>query len=269
MQYTLQVFEDADHDQFRVFNKNGEPWFVLADVCRALGLKNPSDAASRLDDDEKGVAQTDTPGGLQNVRIINESGLYSLILRSEKPEAKRFKKWVTAEVLPTIRKTGGYSARVPAFIRRYNDNWDRVATGYFSVISELAIRVWGRLELAGYVMKDRAGKDGPELRPDVAVGQRFSKWLTEKHPDVSSTYDHYLHVTPEWEGPARQYPNSVVHLFWEYVDTIWIPECAEDYFRVRDPGALPYLPKLLPSPDRPRPGMMKAPTRTLFKRKAG
>jgi prophage antirepressor-like protein len=71
--------------------------------------------------------------------VINESGLYNLILSSRKPEAKRFKKWVTSEVLPSIRKTGSYNGRVPAFIRRYNENWDRVEAGYFLVISELVI----------------------------------------------------------------------------------------------------------------------------------
>jgi len=205
------------------------------------------------------------PGGSQKLRIINESGLYSLILPSEKPEAKRFKKWITAEVLPSIRKIGGYHGKVPAFIRRYNENWDRVETGHFSVISELVIRVWGRLEMAGYIMADRA-KNGKELRPDVSVGRDFSDWLQEKHPSLSTGFGYYLHKTPECEIEARQYPNTIVHLFWEYVDTVWIPENAEAYFRQRDPTALPYLPKLLPSPLKPKPGMIKRP---MFNRKIG
>lgn len=85
-----------------------QPWFVATDVCQALAVRNNRDALSRLDDDEKGVATTDTLGGTQAVGIINESGLYSLILTSRKAEAKRFKKWVTAEVLPAIRKHGRY-----------------------------------------------------------------------------------------------------------------------------------------------------------------
>jgi len=205
------------------------------------------------------------PGGSQKLRIINESGLYSLILPSEKPEAKRFKKWITAEVLPSIRKIGGYHGKVPAFIRRYNENWDRVETGHFSVISELVIRVWGRLEMAGYIMADRA-KNGKELRPDVSVGRDFSDWLQEKHPSLSTGFGYYLHKTPECKIEARQYPNTIVHLFWEYVDTVWIPENAEAYFRQRDPTALPYLPKLLPSPLKPKPGMIKRP---MFNRKIG
>ncbi|MGX1096533.1 BRO-N domain-containing protein [Amorphus sp. MBR-141] len=89
---------------------SGEPWFVLADVCRILEISKHRDAAARLDPDERGSVVVDTLGGPQNVTIINESGLYSLILTSRKPEAKRFKRWVTSEVLPTIRKTGAYVA---------------------------------------------------------------------------------------------------------------------------------------------------------------
>lgn len=95
----------------RVTDRSGEPWFVLADVCRVLEIGNPSQAATRLDDDEK-TTLTNNEGqagsGAQSFTIINESGLYSLILTSRKPSAKRFKKWVTAEVLPAIRKTGSY-----------------------------------------------------------------------------------------------------------------------------------------------------------------
>lgn len=99
-----------DGSEVRVVDRDGIPWFILSDVCRILEIGNPSDAARRLDDDEKGVATVDTLGGPQDMVVINESGLYSLILKSRKPAAKAFKKWVTAEVLPTIRKTGYYNA---------------------------------------------------------------------------------------------------------------------------------------------------------------
>lgn len=99
---------DFEGAAVRVVDRGGDPWFVLADVCRVLEIGNSADAARRLDDDEKGVDTIDTPGGLQEMVVINESGLYSLILTSRKDAAKRFKKWVTADVLPTIRKTGGY-----------------------------------------------------------------------------------------------------------------------------------------------------------------
>jgi prophage antirepressor-like protein len=86
--------------------KDGEPWFIAADVCRSLGLDRS--AVRRLDDDEKGVRTMHTPGGPQSVGVINESGLYSLIFSSRKESAKRFKKWVTNIVLPNLRKHGGY-----------------------------------------------------------------------------------------------------------------------------------------------------------------
>ena len=91
----------------RIVMRNDDPWFVATDVCAALCCN--TEQTRRLDDDEKGLHSMQTPGGNQEVTIINESGLYSLILTSRKPEAKKFKKWVTSEVLPSIRKTGSYS----------------------------------------------------------------------------------------------------------------------------------------------------------------
>ena len=104
----LQIL-DYQSSPIRMIDRDGELWWVLADVCRVLDIKNSRDAASRLDDDEKGVALTDTPGGSQTMTTINESGLYKVIFRSEKPEAKKFTRWVTHEVLPAIRRTGTYS----------------------------------------------------------------------------------------------------------------------------------------------------------------
>jgi len=105
---SITVFNFNNMD-VRIIDKDNNPWFVLNDVCKILDIKNSRDASSKLDEDEKNtVAIADSLGGLQETTIINESGLYSLILRSRKREAKRFKKWVTAEVLPSIRKTGGY-----------------------------------------------------------------------------------------------------------------------------------------------------------------
>lgn len=92
----------------RMMMQDAEPWFVLSDVARVLDITNGGNAAARLDDDEKGRVTVTTLGGPQEVTIINESGLYSLILTSRKPAAKRFKKWVTSEVLPTLRRTGAY-----------------------------------------------------------------------------------------------------------------------------------------------------------------
>ena len=117
----MQVFSSEQFGNVRVVERDGEPWFVAADVCKALEIANNRDALTRIDDDEKGVALADTLGGKQEVTIVNEPGLYSLVLGSRKPEAKVFKRWVTHEVIPTIRKTGGYvqAGREEEFIERY------------------------------------------------------------------------------------------------------------------------------------------------------
>lgn len=98
-----------DSAEVRTVMVGGEPWFVAKDVCAVLGIANNRDALGRLDEDEKGVASTDTLGGVQSLQTVNESGLYSLILGSRKPEARAFKRWITHEVIPSIRKTGMYA----------------------------------------------------------------------------------------------------------------------------------------------------------------
>lgn len=107
-------------NQLQSFNYNGSPvrtvkfpngndGFIAKDVCDILDLGNPSQTLTRLDEDEKGIISTDTPGGVQELQAVTESGLYSLVLGSRKPEAKQFKRWVTHEVLPMIRKHGMYA----------------------------------------------------------------------------------------------------------------------------------------------------------------
>ena len=106
----IQPFEfPATGQTVRTVEIDGDPWFVAADVCAVLGLARQQDSTRHLDDDEKGECLVDTPSGRQQMVTVNEPGLYSLILRSRKPEAKAFKRWVTHEVLPAIRRTGSYS----------------------------------------------------------------------------------------------------------------------------------------------------------------
>ena len=106
----LQVFNfnEKESTPIRVQVINNEPWFVAKDVCQVLGIEKHRDAISRLDEDERGSVLVDTLGGKQQFTATNESGLYHLIFQSRKPEAKKFRKWVTGEVLPAIRKTGRY-----------------------------------------------------------------------------------------------------------------------------------------------------------------
>ena len=112
----------------RVAERQADPWFVAPDVCKALALKNVSDALGKLDEDEKGLAETETLGGLQRLSVVSEPGLYKLVSRSNKPVAKRFDRWVRHEVLPAIRKTGHYGPQSQAettFVDRPHtfDDW--------------------------------------------------------------------------------------------------------------------------------------------------
>lgn len=105
----LRVFNNSEFGQIRTLNVNNEPWFVGKDVAEKLGYKNTRDALiTKVDEEDKAVVKCDTIKGKQNTTIINESGLYSLVLSSKLPSAKEFKRWVTSEVLPAIRQTGGY-----------------------------------------------------------------------------------------------------------------------------------------------------------------
>lgn len=105
----ITVFHSKEFGDMSTITQKGQPWFIGKEVASILGYSNVRDALSKhVDDEDKGVAKRDTPGGAQKMTIINESGLYSLILSSKLPTAKKFKHWVTSEVLPAIRKTGGY-----------------------------------------------------------------------------------------------------------------------------------------------------------------
>lgn len=105
----IQIFNNPEFGEVRTTTINGEPWFVGKDVAQVLGYNNTRDALYKhVDADDKGASQIATPSGNQEMTIINESGLYSLILSSKLPSAKKFKHWVTSEVLPSIRKTGSF-----------------------------------------------------------------------------------------------------------------------------------------------------------------
>lgn len=109
MKNEIAVFQNSDLGSVRTLAIDGEPWFVGKDVAERLGYSNPRKAlADHADEEDKGVTKCDTPGGTQEMTIINESGLYSLILSSKLTKAKAFKRWITSEVIPAIRKTGAY-----------------------------------------------------------------------------------------------------------------------------------------------------------------
>lgn len=116
----IQIFNSSEFGNVRTVTIDGEPWFVGKDVAEALGFTNPRDAIStHVFDEDKGVESIDTLGGKQKMTVVNESGLYALIFGSRLKSAQRFKHWVTSEVLPTIRKTGGYQKQLsPAEMMR-------------------------------------------------------------------------------------------------------------------------------------------------------
>ena len=107
MNTNLQTWS-YENSEIRTIQKDGEPWWVLSDVCKVLELSSPHKVADRLEADEKGRNLIPTLGGMQEMTTVNESGLYAVILRSDKPQAKPFRRWVTSEVLPSIRKHGAY-----------------------------------------------------------------------------------------------------------------------------------------------------------------
>ena len=142
----LQIFENKDFGKVRIVTVDNLPWFVAADVCRALDIANSRDAVKRLDDDERGVVSTDTLGGVQEMTVVNESGLYSLVLGSRKPEAKQFKRWITHEVIPTIRKTGGYVNNDDLFVSTYLPNADDTTKALFRSTLETIRKQNAKLE---------------------------------------------------------------------------------------------------------------------------
>ena len=116
----LQQFTSAQFGDIRALSIDGDPWFVGKDIAERLGYTNPLKAIrDHVDPEDKGVNEMDTPGGRQPLIFINESGLYSLVLSSKLPSAKAFKRWITHDVIPTIRKTGGYVNDTIAFVNAY------------------------------------------------------------------------------------------------------------------------------------------------------
>jgi prophage antirepressor-like protein len=138
----LQIFNNEEFGEIRTITIDGEIWFVLADVCKALELSNPRMVAKRLDEDE--VCKFDLRGQSGLAHIVNESGLYKVILRSDKPEAKPFTKWITSEVLPAIRKTGKYEIKtnknktLDQEIKLKNSR-SRIANAYLKIANNTAL----------------------------------------------------------------------------------------------------------------------------------
>ncbi|MED4676785.1 Bro-N domain-containing protein [Bacillus nitratireducens] len=126
----LQVFESEEFGKIRTVMQDGETWFIAKDICDTLGLSDTNKALLALDDDEKNKHEQYSGSGRKPM-IINESGMYSLVLKSRKPQAKAFKKWITSEVLPMIRKTGGYVNNDEMFVNTYLAHADEMTKTLF------------------------------------------------------------------------------------------------------------------------------------------
>ena len=145
----LKIFNSPEFGQVRTVMIGGEPWFVGKDVATILGYERTADAIrAHVDDDDKGVGEIQTPGGKQKIIIINESGLYSLVLSSKLPTAKKFKHWITSEVLPAIRKHGAYMT--PEKIEEALLNPDTLIKLAQRLKAEREARKHAELEAAGY-----------------------------------------------------------------------------------------------------------------------
>lgn len=166
---SIQVFNSEDFGSIRAIKIEDEPWFVAKDVCDALGLSNHRSSTALLDDDERGVHTVDTPSGEQDMAIITEAGLYSLILRSRKPEAKRFKRWVTHDVLPSIRSHGMYAT--PQTIERMLADPDTMITTLKVLKAER--------ERANALMEDNARLLPKATMYDVAIEADGTMSVTE------------------------------------------------------------------------------------------
>ncbi|ELY2010912.1 Bro-N domain-containing protein [Flavobacterium psychrophilum] len=254
MQLSVFKFQSEEEQQFNeimTVDINGEIWFVASDVCNTLGLTNPSEALKALDEDEKLTSELLRAGQIRKVNLINESGLYTLIFKSRKPSALQFRKWVTKEVIPSIRQKGFYGridrAQVPNFYKRYLGNIHKIELHkYFSVVSELFTILYSELENVGYTIPNKAD-DGKMIMPDISVGRMFSNYLKKVDSVHKDSWEYYDHSFDDGrpDQPARKYTIEALPLFRKYVIEVWIPENAQNYFKERDPLALDYLPKLL------------------------
>lgn len=179
----IQIFKNEQFGQIRVVERDGEPWFVAVDICGALDIANSRDALTRIDEDEKGVALTDTLGGAQEVAVVNEPGLYSLVLGSRKSEARAFKRWITHDVIPAIRKTGMYAT--PATVEAMLANPDTM----IQVLQAFKDEREQRLALETRVVADEpkvAFADAVETSTDSCLVGQLAKIIRQNGYEIGA-----------------------------------------------------------------------------------
>lgn len=277
---------DFEGHAVRLVERAGEPWFVAVDVCRVLEIGKHRDAVSRLDDDERGSVVVDTLGGRQETTAVNESGLYSLILTSRKPAAKRFKKWVTAEVLPAIRRTGAYampgldaevSAAVSATMAltpREVNAWTR----YIEIVArtfsrEIAARQYAKTPLpplsAPAVLSGRFGDMPPDIDGRACLRHLLTARVTGRGEltvaDMLRLARNGVRAAGQALGRVGVLPDPVNWRGWvavacshgrlqrAFCDSVWAPDWESALMGL--PGARP-APGYIVFPDRMRRAVM-------------
>ena len=209
----IQIFK-YQTNEVRTVEMDGEPWFVLKDVCEVLGLTTPARVAERLDEDEVSLTHlTDSMGRQQSTTIINESGLYHVILRSDKPEAKPFRKWVTSEVLPSIRRTGSYM--MPKLSKELQaifllDNRTAELDQRLTAVENTMVVDYGQQQTLKNAVNHRVvvevlgGKSSPAYNDPHVRGRVFS----ECNGDIQS----WFHVSSRNNIPRKRFDEAVEYI---------------------------------------------------------
>ena len=230
----LKIFESEEFGQVRTVTRDGEVWFIARDVAEALGYANDSDAISKhVDREDKGVAKCDTPGGTQELTVINESGLYSLILSSKLGSAKRFKRWVTSEVLPAIHKTGSYemddySPEMKAILM-HDKKLVKIDNRVTDLENHMTIDYGEQVVLGDEVNK--AVLDALGGKYSNAYNEIGKKVFAECNRDLK----HYFHVNARNNVPKKRYYEAL-----EYIQE-WKP-CTNTQIQIRDCNAQVCMP---------------------------
>lgn len=205
----LQIFKSEEFGKIRTVTINNEPWFVSKDVATALGYSNSRDAISKhVFDDDKGVAKCDTPSGRQEMSVINESGLYALIFGSKLDSAKRFKHWVTSEVLPSIRRTGSYQKPMtPEQMMRIQLEMIDDVSGRVTKLENTMNIDYGQQrvlekEVAAVVIESLGGKDSNAYR------EISKKVFSECNRDAKD----YFHVNSRNNIPRLRFDDAVDYI---------------------------------------------------------
>jgi len=222
----LAVFTYSDL-QVRTVVRDGEPWFVAVDVCTVLGIANPSDAVRNLDDDESELvpaALVTSEGRPQDfLNLINEPGLYSLILRSRKPEAKAFKRWITHEVIPAIRKTGRYET-APAIPQSYAEALQLAADQARQIEAQA-------VALAAAAPKAEAWDHLASATGDYAVADAAK--ILSRHPLIKIGRDRLFSLMAREGWVYRRQADSRWTIYQRAVESGWLTELASSHYHPR------------------------------------